>query len=173
MGGRDSFRVSPVCEERAEIHIEPFFGVPSGAPVAFDEIFVMKHKRPLGVIIFGVILIVTSLDLLRHMPAYAFYAQVNHEWAGPFLKIRFIGSYIFRLLGLACGIGVLCLSEAFRKILVVFAYYCIITLPLRHTYSAQLFFQSRCIVNTARCFLYRPLPGSLLLYAGLLMAYFL
>lgn len=133
----------------------------------------MKHKRPLGVIIFGVILIVTSLDLLRHMPAYAFYAQVNHEWAGPFLKIRFIGSYIFRLLGLACGIGVLCLSEAFRKILVVFAYYCIITLPLRHTYSAQLFFQSRCIVNTARCFLYRPLPGSLLLYAGLLMAYFL
>jgi len=101
----------------------------------------MKRKRPpLGVIIFGLILIVTSLDLLRHMPVYYFYAQVNHEWAEPFLKIRFIGSYIFRLLGLACGVGVLCLSDTFRKILVVFSYYCLITTPLRHTYSAQLFF---------------------------------
>jgi hypothetical protein len=100
----------------------------------------MKPKRPVGVIIFGLILIVSSLDLLRHMPAYAFYAQVNHEWAEPFLKIRFIGSYIFRLIGLACGAGVLCLSNTFRKILIGFSWYCITTLPLRHTYSAQLFF---------------------------------
>jgi hypothetical protein len=100
----------------------------------------MKLKRPLGVIIFGLILIVTSLDLLRHMPTYAFYAQVNHEWTGPFLRIRFIGSYIFRIIGLACGIGVLGLSQTFRKILIWFSWYCLITLPLRHTYSAQLFF---------------------------------
>lgn len=97
-------------------------------------------KRPLGVIIFGLILIVTSLDLLRYMPAYDFYRQVNHEWPDIIIRIRFVGSYIFRLIGLACGVGVLCLSGPFRKLLLGLSWYSVITLPLRHTYQAQLFF---------------------------------
>lgn len=100
----------------------------------------MGESRPLGVIIFGLILIVSSLDLLRHLPTYDLYRQINHEWPENVIKVRFVGSYIFRLLGLACGVGVLCLSDVFRKILVVFSCYAIVTLPLRHTYQAQLFF---------------------------------
>ena len=100
----------------------------------------MIGKRPFGVIVFGIILILTSLDQLRHIAPYPLYKSVNHEWPENIIKVRFIGSYIFRLIGLASGVGILCLSESFRKFLVGFSYYCIITLPLRHTYNAQLFF---------------------------------
>ena len=100
----------------------------------------MFKKRPLGLIIFGIILIATSLDQLRHMPPYSFYKLVNHEWPENIIKIRFIGSYVFRLIGLASGIGVLCLSNIIRKLFIGFSYYCLITLPLRHTYSSMLFF---------------------------------
>jgi hypothetical protein len=100
----------------------------------------IPRKRPLGVIIFGLILIVTSLDLLRHMPAYSFYANVNHEWPESIIKMRFVGSYVFRLIGLACGVGVLCLSNSFRKLLLGLSWYSVATLPLRHTYQAHLFF---------------------------------
>jgi len=97
-------------------------------------------KRPLGVLIFGILLIITSIDTLRHMPGYDFYRLVNHEWPENIIKIRYAGSWVFRLLGLASGIGILCLSNAFRKFLVGFSYYCLITLPLRHTYNSMLFF---------------------------------
>lgn len=100
----------------------------------------MNKKRPPGVVVFGLILIITSIDLLWHMPTYDFYSKVNHEWPEYIIKIRFIGSYIFRFIGLCAGVGVLCLSNHLRKFLVGFSWYCILTLPLRHTYSAQLFF---------------------------------
>ena len=102
----------------------------------------MILKRPVGVIVFGLILIVTSLIQYHFLipPAYSFYRMAHHEWPEWIIKIRFIGSHIFRLLGLVSGIGVLCLSNKFRQFLVWFSYYCIITLPLRHTYNAMLFF---------------------------------
>ena len=104
------------------------------------ENLIKQRKRPLGVFIFGGILIVTSLQLLYYMPGYDLYRQVNHEWPENIIKIRFVGSYIFRLIGLACGIGILSLNNSFRKLLLGLSYYSIFTLPLRHTYSAMLFF---------------------------------
>lgn len=100
----------------------------------------MMYRRPLGVTIFGLILIVTSLGLLHFMAPYPLYRQVNHEWPERIIKIRFVGSYIFRFIGLFSGIGILCCFERVRKFFVGFSYYCLITLPLRHTYSSQLFF---------------------------------
>ncbi len=97
-------------------------------------------NRPIGVLIFGGILIVTSLQLLHYMAPYDLYKQVNQEWPENIVKIRFIGSYIFRLIGLICGIGVILLNNPCRKFLIGFSYYCILTLPLRHTYKAMLFF---------------------------------
>ncbi len=103
-------------------------------------ILINEKRRPLGVYVFAVILIVTSLQLLYYMPGYDFYRQVNHEWPESIIKIRFVGSYIFRLIGLACGIGIFCLNNSFRKMLLWLSCYSIVTLPLRHTYSAMLFF---------------------------------
>ena len=103
----------------------------------------MNGKKPFGVLVLGGILIITSLDLLRHMPSYSLYTLINHEWPKSIIGIRFVGSYVFRLIGLAMGIGVLFLNNNARKFLIGFSYYCIITLPLRHTYSAQLFFSQQ------------------------------
>ncbi len=99
-----------------------------------------KKDKLLGVFIFGFILVETSIELLHYMPPYDFYRQVNHEWPENIIKVRFIGSYVFRFIGFTSGIGVLCFSNLFRKILLGLSYYSIATLPLRHTYSAQLFF---------------------------------
>ena len=104
------------------------------------ENLINQRKRPLGVFIFGGILIVTSLQLLYYMPGYDLYRQVNHEWPENIIKIRFIGSYIFRLIGLSCGIGILFLNNSFRKLLLGLSYYSVFTLPLRHTYSGMFFF---------------------------------
>ena len=99
-----------------------------------------KKQRPLGVLIFGVLLVITSFFLLSWVPPYEFYSQVNREWPEKMMLIRFVGSYIFKLIGLICGVGVLFLNNALRKFLVGFSWYCLLTLPLRHTYSAMLFF---------------------------------
>jgi hypothetical protein len=100
----------------------------------------MLNKRPLGLIIFGVLLVTTSLVLLYWLPGYDLYRQVNHEWPESIIRVRYVGSYIYRLLGLACGIGILCRKEPFRKVFIGLSYYSLATLALRHTYSSQLFF---------------------------------
>ncbi len=97
-------------------------------------------KRPVGVIVLGVLFILTSLDSLRLMPGYDLYRQVNHDCPNAWLLIRFAGSYIFRLVGLFGGIGLLCLNDPVRRFLIGFSWYCLLTLPLRHTYSAQFFY---------------------------------
>ena len=97
-------------------------------------------KRPIGILIFSTILIVTSLQLLYYMPVYSFYRKVNHEWPDTIIRIRYVGSYIFRLIGLVSGFGLLALNNPVRKFFIGFSYYCICTLSLRHTYSSMLFF---------------------------------
>ncbi len=100
------------------------------------------RPRPVGLIIFGLILIVTSIDSLYRINSggYDFYVRVNHEWPEWIIRIRFIVSYTFRLIGVVTGIGVLCLNDHLRKFLIGFSVVALFGLPLRHTYSAQLFF---------------------------------
>jgi hypothetical protein len=97
-------------------------------------------KRPLGVIIIALILIITSVIQLGWLPGYELYRQVNHEWPEWIIRLRFVGSYLYRLIGLACGVGLLLQSERSRKVLLGLSYYSLFTLPLRHTYHSQLFF---------------------------------
>lgn len=101
---------------------------------------IQVFKRPIGLVVFSCILIITSIDLLRHMPSYDFYSRVNHEWPDVLLRARFIGSYIFRWIGIIGAVGLLCLFEPCRKFLVAFCWYALFTLPLRHTYQGHLFF---------------------------------
>lgn len=98
------------------------------------------YGRPLGVVIFALILIVTSIDLLRCMPNFDLYARVNHEWPDFLLRLRFAGSYVFRLIGIIGALGVLFLYEPCRRFMVGFSWYALFTLPLRHTYQGHLFF---------------------------------
>ena len=100
----------------------------------------LKKKRPVGVIIFGLILIVTSIDQLRYIPTYSDYQSINHEWPQIVIQVRFVVSYLLRLAGLASGIGVLCLWDSFRKFLIWLSVFSVATVWLRHTYSAQFFY---------------------------------
>jgi len=97
-------------------------------------------KRPLSVLILAAVLILTSLSLLHYMPSYDFYFRVNQEWPDIIVRIRYIGSYLFRLIGLMGGIGLLCLNNQVRVFLIGFSWYCLFTLPLRHTYRSHLYF---------------------------------
>ena len=99
-----------------------------------------RKERPIGVLIFGFILVATSIDQLHLIPTYDAYRQINHEWPENIIKVRFIVSYVLRLVGLCSGIGVLRFSNVFRKILLGLSVFSLVTLPLRHTYSGQFIY---------------------------------
>jgi hypothetical protein len=100
----------------------------------------MKIKRPIGVIFFSCLLIVTSLFQLNHIPPYSEYKLINKEVPIYLINIRFVISYILRIFGLASGIGIFCLNNNFRKILLGLSWFSIGTIYLRHTYKAFLIY---------------------------------
>ncbi|MBF0123188.1 MAG: hypothetical protein HQL21_07290 [Candidatus Omnitrophica bacterium] len=99
-----------------------------------------KEHKPVGVLIFGFILVSTSIDQLHLIPTYEAYRHINHEWPENIIKIRFVISYVLRLVGLCAGIGILCFSNVLRKGLLWLSVFSVMTLPLRHTYSAQFIY---------------------------------
>jgi len=111
-----------------------YFLGPSG------NLYIMPPKRPIGIIIFGGLLIVTSIYELCHIPAYSDYKIINKEFPDKIIIIRFFVSYLLRMIGLACGVGVICLNEHFRKILIGLSYFSIFTIYLRHTYNGFLMY---------------------------------
>ncbi|MBF0571106.1 MAG: hypothetical protein HQL12_04475 [Candidatus Omnitrophica bacterium] len=98
----------------------------------------MFLKRPIGIVIFGGLLIITSIYELYHIPSYSGYKFVNREFPERIIAVRYYVSYILRVFGLACGAGVICLNDNFRKILIGLCYFSISTIYLRHTYKGFL-----------------------------------
>jgi hypothetical protein len=93
-------------------------------------------KVPLGVKILGVFLIVTSVYQIQFsIPYWPSYKAIHQDWPRDFILVRYIGSYCWRFIGLALGVGVLFLKERYRKILYWFCILLIASGPLRHTYS--------------------------------------
>jgi hypothetical protein len=99
-----------------------------------------RIQYPLGVIIFGIILILSSLDQARHIPAFANYKEINRGMSDALILFRYAISFLLRAAGLAAGIGILFLNDRFRKFLVGLSIFSILTVFLRHTYSAQLYY---------------------------------
>jgi hypothetical protein len=99
-----------------------------------------KKRYPLGVIIFGTALILSSLDQFRHIPAFDNYKQINQGMPDALLMLRYSTSFLLRAAGLASGIGILFLNDRFRKFLIGLSTFSILTVFLRHTYSAQLYY---------------------------------
>lgn len=100
----------------------------------------MARKRTIGTIIFGCILIVSSIFELYHIPSYNDYIYINKDVPYNIIRIRFFVSYILRVFGLASGIGVICLNNNFRKILLGLSCFSILTIFLRHTYNSFLLY---------------------------------
>jgi hypothetical protein len=100
----------------------------------------MLFKRPVGIIIFGVLLIVTSIYELYHIPHYKDYQLINKEFPREMIGIRFIVSYLLRIVGFASGVGVILLNNYFRKVLIGLSCFSILTIYLRHTYQGFLLY---------------------------------
>jgi hypothetical protein len=96
----------------------------------------MNKRPPLGVIIFGLILIISSVDQMIHIPKFDEYGFINHGLNVYVLKLRFIISWALRIIGLISGIGILFLEERVRKLLLALSVFSILTVFFRHTYSS-------------------------------------
>ena len=97
-------------------------------------------KVPLGVVIFGVILIFTSVWQVYYIPHFLKYKAVNPGVPEAWMALRYCVSYALRIAGLACGIGVIFYSNFYRKFLVGLLIFSILTLPLRHSYPSFLYY---------------------------------
>ena len=99
----------------------------------------MDSKRPLGVSIFGILLVITSLLQLRTVMVYGqfgYYKQLFAPMSEQVLLVRYIVSMGLRILGLVAGIGVLSRREVFRKIILFNAYFTIFTIYWKHPFFA-------------------------------------
>ncbi len=63
------------------------------------------RKGPLGAIIFGITLVLTSVGQIYYIPHITNYKEVNPGVPDSLLFIRYGISYLLRMTGLACGIG--------------------------------------------------------------------
>ncbi|MEI8012360.1 MAG: hypothetical protein WCI27_07785 [Candidatus Omnitrophota bacterium] len=93
-------------------------------------------RVPWGVMFFGVILVLTSLWQIHLIPHYAKYKMINHDVPEGIMAFRYAVSYVLRLAGLVCGVGILFHVNICRKGLIFLFIFSILTLPLRHTYSS-------------------------------------
>lgn len=94
----------------------------------------MKSK-PLGVVIFGVLLIVTSASQMLALVDYPRYTILFNYIPQELLYFRYAVSWVLRILGLASGIGILRFKEIYRKIGLALSGFTIVTIFWKHPYA--------------------------------------
>lgn len=100
-----------------------------------------KPKRPIGVFIFGWLLIISSLiQLTAYLFGYLFYKEILGYLPVWVINIRYGFSIVQRILGLSVGIGLLQRIEICRKIAIAIAVFSIATLYWKHHHQAFLNF---------------------------------
>jgi len=100
----------------------------------------MKNRRPKGVIIFGVLIIVSSLIHIHLLVSqYDWYREnmltCMPEWL---VVVRHCFSLFQRILGLTIAVGILRSKNIFRKLGIALGVFTICTLYWKHPYSAFL-----------------------------------
>ena len=97
----------------------------------------MKQKLPRGVLVFGVLFIVSSL---MHIQALIFnfhwYFDIYSYWPKWLILIRYLFSWFQRILGLVTAIGILRLKNIFRRIAIAIGVFTILTVYWKHPYAA-------------------------------------
>ena len=92
----------------------------------------VQGKGPLGITIFGSILIITSLlqlSTLSHLEYYQWLFSVLPEGT---LRLRYFISVALRVLGFASGIGILLRKDLFRKIAIGLSVFTTATIYWKH-----------------------------------------
>ena len=100
----------------------------------------MKNKRPKGVIIFGILIITSSLIHMHKLVLDYDWNRENMLTCMPewLVVVRYCFSWFQRILGLTIAIGILRLKNIFRKLGIALGVFTICTLYWKHPYSAFL-----------------------------------
>lgn len=100
---------------------------------------VPKRKRPIGLFIFGWLLILSSLvHLHTYIFGYVWLCKIFDYWPSWLVNTRYCFSIVQRIAGLVAGIGLLYGNKVSRQIAMVIAIFTILTLYWKHPYQAFL-----------------------------------
>lgn len=99
----------------------------------------MRRRKPKGIIIFGTLLIVSSVI---HMSTLVFerdWYWYNYSYMPPvWILTRFLFSWFQRILGLTAGIGILYLKNGCRRLAIAISWFTMLVLYWKHPYEAFL-----------------------------------
>ena len=100
----------------------------------------MAKKPSIGVILFGVVLILGALFqmFLVYRSGYEYYCRLHQEYAPTMLYVRYLVSWGIKLAGLVLGFGILKLNDWARKLLIAYYVFIIATVHLKHAYPAYM-----------------------------------
>ncbi len=100
----------------------------------------MAKKPSIGVIIFGVVLILGALFqmFLVYRSGYEYYCRLHQEYDSTMLYVRYLVSWGIKLAGLVLGFGILKLNDWARKFLIAYYVFIIATVHLKHAYPAYM-----------------------------------
>ena len=94
----------------------------------------MGQKRSLGVTVCGVALILISLSTTIKLLDFDYYRHLFQYLPQDLMLLRYIISWCDRGLEFVLGVGILCLKDVFRKILIFSRIFIIVTIQLKHPF---------------------------------------
>jgi len=94
----------------------------------------LVKKRPIGVIVFSVLLIYSSLSQLEQFTSLNQYHLVFQPLPENIIRLRFFVSIVIRVIGLISGIGLLFRRDFFRKLAIFSASFTLLTIYWKHPF---------------------------------------
>lgn len=91
-----------------------------------------QSKYPLGITVFGVIIVVTSLLQLNSLTSWLYYQWLFNALPEDMLRVRYFISIALRTLGFVSGIGILLHKDLFRKIAIGISVFTVATIYWKH-----------------------------------------
>lgn len=95
----------------------------------------LEQNRPKGVMVFAVTIIVTSLGHMITLLDLEHYRYLFYPIPEQLLLLRYFVSWALRIVGLACGIGLLCKSNLSRITALYLFLFTALTVSLKHPYQ--------------------------------------
>jgi hypothetical protein len=99
----------------------------------------MVKKRPKGLVVFSVLIILSSLLHINTLYRYSdWYTGIYGYWPEWLIDLRYAFSWIQRIIGIMTAIGILFLNNLYRRIGILLGCFTIITIYWKHPYQAFL-----------------------------------
>ena len=103
-----------------------------------DHVPAARSARPLGVMVFGFLLILSSLVHMHTLIVARgeYYSAVFGYWPHWLMTLRYFFSWAQRIAGLMAGVGILYLKDIFRKLAILIGCFSVVTIYWKHPYQA-------------------------------------